>query len=113
MKKMKRFLLFVAACFIIYIVYYDLTSGSLPSMHAKADQPSDKALNEKVEPTSIIPFKMVQIKPGDTLLSIVEKQGHGINTSIEDVVADFISLNNGLQPELIQIGKTYKIPQYE
>ncbi|WP_409301703.1 LysM peptidoglycan-binding domain-containing protein [Peribacillus sp. SCS-155] len=110
---MKRMLFFLIACFIIYIIYFDLTTGSLPQPQIRSAEPATLQVEKKTQSAEGIPFKMVKIKPGDTLLSIIEKQDDGRQISIEDTVADFIALNNGLQPERIQIGKTYKIPDYK
>jgi hypothetical protein len=53
------------------------------------------------------------MQPGDTLLSIVEKEKGKSNHPIETIISDFQSLNEGLKPENMQIGKTYKIPVYK
>lgn len=58
-------------------------------------------------------YKEILIQPGDTLLSIIEKDKEASNQSIEEIISDFQSLNEGLQPENMQIGKTYKIPIYK
>ena len=58
-------------------------------------------------------YKEILIKPGDTLLSIIEKDKEAKNQPIEEIISDFQSLNEGLQPENMQIGKTYKIPIYK
>lgn len=104
---MKRLLLFLTTCFIGFIIYFDLTTGTLPTPEVKAGQSPAQA--EK----SAIPYTEVTIEPGDTLLTISEKEQGGLNVSIETLIRDFGELNNGLNPEEMQIGKTYKIPSYE
>ena len=52
------------------------------------------------------------MKPGDTLLSIIEREEGALTKPIETIVTDFQELNEGLKPEQMQIGKVYKIPSY-
>lgn len=97
---MKRLIGFIAAILVMYSVYADLTEGTLP----KAEK--------HIEAASSITFEEVFIQPGDTVLSIVEKQGGFPDVSIEKIINDFRALNNGMSPEQIQPGKVYKIPVY-
>ncbi|RUQ28473.1 LysM domain-containing protein [Peribacillus cavernae] len=108
---MKRFLLFLTVCFIGFIIYFDLTTGTLPAFGAEARQAA-KPYPEQTEKASI-PYTDAIVKPGDTLLTIIEKEKGGQNVSIEIVIEDFQELNKGLKPEEMQIGKTYKIPSYK
>ena len=55
----------------------------------------------------------VVIEPGQTVLSIVEHLHDGpYPATIQDVIYDFKELNNGIEPEDIQIGKSYLFPIY-
>ncbi|MFJ7746192.1 hypothetical protein [Peribacillus sp. NPDC097295] len=109
---MKRILLFISFCFILFIIYFDLTTGTLPTSQLTSNpvQPS-LTVDKPVDPT--LSYKEILIKPGDTLLSIMENDKEASNQPIEDIISDFQSLNEGLQPENMQIGKTYKIPIYK
>ncbi|OIK12227.1 LysM domain-containing protein [Bacillus sp. MUM 13] len=115
---MKRLAAFIVVIFIAFIIYFDLTTGTIPA-DAGARGPAEAAAGavytggaaEKAE-TSTIPFVESVIKPGDTLLSLLE-QNQTKSYSIETAIADFQKLNNGIKPESIQIGKTYKIPVYK
>ncbi|MDR4888954.1 hypothetical protein RGU12_15700 [Fredinandcohnia sp. QZ13] len=105
---MKRFFAFLAIAFILYIIYYDVSFGTLPV-----------AKNETIEATEVIaqtpnnPYTEIKVNAGDTLLSIVEKINEGKQiSSIETVIKDFEVLNPDSQAELLKIGKTYKFPLY-
>lgn len=108
---MKRLLMFFSICFILFIIYFDMTTGTLPTSPSSATsvQPS-KPVSKTSAPS--IAYKEVLIKPGDTLLSIMENERGASNKPIEEVISDFQSLNEGLKPENMQIGKTYKVPTY-
>jgi len=96
---MKRMigLMFVAIC--IYAIYFDLSIGTLPKAEKK-----DMDLG--------IEYVVVTVQPGDTVLSIIEELGgFPIGVSIEKMIEDFVDLN-GIFPEQIQPGKSYKIPVY-
>lgn len=101
---MKRILGILVLIIMIYAVYFDITTGTLPKMK----------LNQDAAETSLsIQYVEVEIKPGDTLLSLIESQGgYPENTSIEQMINDFSSLNNGLKPDEMKFGETYKIPVY-
>jgi hypothetical protein len=107
--EMKRILLFFTICFILFIIYYDVSVGTLPTAVPAA--PS-KTTDSVPAATVSLPFTETTIVPGDTLLSIVENKQGGIPVSIEQVVTDFEKLN-GIKPESMQIGKRYKIPVYK
>jgi hypothetical protein len=103
---MKKLFSFIFIALLFYTIYYDLRVGTLPNSivneaHVKAQ-----------EKPKIAYFK-TKIKPGETLLSIVEKQlKKPLPVSISDIINDFELLNPGQKPEEIQIGKTYKFPDY-
>ncbi|MCK1991521.1 hypothetical protein [Peribacillus muralis] len=110
---MKRLLIFVSFCFTLFIIYFDLTTGTLPTSPPPAAkvQPAVPASQQQSAPSAA--FKEITMKPGDTLLSIVETENSGDNQPIETIISDFQSLNEGMKPENMQIGKTYKIPVYK
>ncbi len=100
---MLRFVLFCVCIIAVYAIYVDVTKGTLPLRNsAKATPISEKMV-----------FYTKEIKPGDTVLSIVEHTEDGLPAPIGDIVSDFEALNNGLTPEKILIGKTYNIPDYQ
>jgi hypothetical protein len=105
--KMKRLIGFLVGILVIYVIYYDLNHGTLPSVHEQ----KIKAANTEQPP---IPYFEKNVLPGDTVLSIVENRIDGpIPVSISEVVEHFHLLNDGKKPEDIQIGKTYKFPDYK
>ena len=113
---MKRFLGFIAFILVIYVIYFDLTTGTLPiTIEATTTEKTESSHEpvEKNKEAASIDYFEIKVKSGDTVLSIIE--GH-LNASlpvpIEQVITDFKSLNNGLDPKKIQLGKTYKFPNY-
>jgi hypothetical protein len=97
-------------CLSIYIIYHDVTTGTLITS-TKATTASEHMTDGK---TNInIPYQTVTIQPGDTLLSIMERQQNGpLPVSIEKAITDFEALNPGEKAQTLQIGKKYKIPLY-
>jgi hypothetical protein len=64
--------------------------------------------------TFISPYQTVTVKPGDTLLSIMERQQNGpLPVPIDKAITDFEALNPGEKAQTLQIGKKYKIPVYQ
>ncbi|ERN54796.1 hypothetical protein M3689_04610 [Alkalihalophilus marmarensis] len=120
---MKRIGFGLIILIILYSVYYDLTIGTLPNgLTAAPEETVDIEEAESVmtnevseEPVITEPFVEVVVEPGYTVLSIVEHLHEGIvpfPASIQEVIFDFKHLNQGIEPENIQIGETYKFPYY-
>ncbi|WP_053364117.1 hypothetical protein [Bacillus sp. FJAT-27251] len=104
MKKLAGFLFIILLC---YSVYHDFNQGSLP-----AAGKSQKT--ETIAPKQdSLPYFKKDIGPGDTVLSVLEDKLKGpLPVPISKAVQDFRNLNNGMEPEAIQIGKAYKFPDY-
>lgn len=103
---MKKLMGALLLCLVIYVIHFDLTVGTLPPstfQQTKAVQTDKTAL----------PYFETMVKPGDTVITIVE---HHLNkplpVSIHNLVTDFRKLNSKLTSDQIQIGKTYKFPDY-
>ncbi|NSL50312.1 LysM peptidoglycan-binding domain-containing protein [Calidifontibacillus erzurumensis] len=124
MKKLLGLLLFL---FVLYVIYYDLSEGVLSTPASvvlfKKDEMDEKISDEKEsvneEETATdanngdYSYIEVEVKAGETVLSIVEKlQGGPLPVSISQLITDFQQLNPNTTPELIQVGKTYKFPVY-
>jgi hypothetical protein len=97
---------------IVYAIYIDLTVGTLPNTNTtNLEAAPTSAVVKQVK--SNMPVFEEKVKPGDTVISIVE---HHINkplpVSITDLIDDFRKLNPGENPEKIQIGVTYQFPDY-
>lgn len=100
---MKRLIGIIVLMIGIYATYYDLTEGTLPK---NENEPASEATS------TMIPFQEITVRPGDTVLSIIENlEGFPNEVSINKIVEDFILLN-GIAPQDIQAGKSYKIPLY-
>ncbi|KAB2338533.1 hypothetical protein F7731_02955 [Cytobacillus depressus] len=103
---MKRLSLFLISILIIYVIYYDLTNGTLP-----ADK--EPAIEVMTKSETTLPFFEKKVSSGDTVLSIIERNIKGpLSVSISEVIIDFKSLNDGLKPEEIKSGIIYKFPDY-
>jgi hypothetical protein len=101
---MKKLAVLFLTAFTLYVVYYDLKIGTLPV---------SSQVSTKYETHDEISYQIWEVKPGDTVLSVVEKiTNRSIPVSLTQVVDDFQALNQGMKPEEIQIGKTYKFPVY-
>jgi len=106
---MKRLCLFLLVALVLYVVYFDLSVGTLPNVSVLTE--SSGTINE-IEEEKMSSFS-VKVKKGETVLSIVEMHIDGpIPVPIEQVVKDFSILNNGKKPEEIQYGRTYLFPDY-
>lgn len=104
---MKRIAGILLSVLVIYVIYYDLNHGTLPTG-------KEQVLEASSQPTeSGIPYFEKKVSPGETVLSIVELNLDGpIPVSIAEVISDFSSLNKGIKPEEIKSGNTYKFPKY-
>ncbi|MBG9445586.1 hypothetical protein [Cytobacillus firmus] len=105
MKKLAGVLLSVL---VIYVIFYDLNHGTLPA----GQNPSMEASTIPSAETEAGFFEK-KVNPGETVLSIIELNLDGpIPVGIDQVVSDFSELNNGMQPEEIKSGETYRFPKY-
>ncbi len=110
---MKRFLALIAAAVILYSIYYDISTGTLPTASEPSSESHERVSETKTEPKSSLPFYEKKVTTGDTVLSIIEEQlDDSIPIPISKVVSDFKKLNSGTLPNEIQPGKTYKFPNY-
>ncbi|MDM5156476.1 hypothetical protein QUF88_22460 [Bacillus sp. DX1.1] len=98
-----------------YVFYYDIKIGTLPMLNTykktTAAQPvkKEKETSKKEIDTS---YKMIEVKTGDTVLSVTEAINKKKVPSIEKVIDDFKQLNKNTSATKIQIGKSYKFPLY-
>ncbi|HEY2422041.1 MAG TPA: LysM domain-containing protein [Neobacillus sp.] len=106
---MKRLFGMLLVVLILYVIYIDLTIGTLPSDTQKVG-----ALAEQVvKPGKGIPSFTEKVKPGETVITIVENHlNKPIPVPITVLIQDFCELNPGKVPEKIQIGTTYTFPDY-
>lgn len=107
---LKRLVVAFITVLVLYVIYYDLTKGSITLPEEQTEEQAVPASNT----SSKIPFSEEVVKPGDTVISIVEKNSnHPLPVSISKVISDFQKLNDGTNPVEIQIGKQYKFPTYK
>jgi hypothetical protein len=103
---MKKFLAFIFSLALLISVYVDLTRGTLPAVTAPLQ------VHEETSSPSQPHFK-AKVKPGQTLLSIVEEFKAGdTGVPVSKLISDFETLNPGTSPETMQVGKTYLFPSY-
>ncbi|MDQ0231627.1 hypothetical protein [Metabacillus malikii] len=107
---MKRLSLFLFFLFLIFIVYYDMNVGTLPTVNEPSVKESINSVEEKTKPS--IPFHEVKVSEGDTVLSITEKLHSGLPAPIDKIIEDFELLNENIKAESIIIGETYLFPDY-
>lgn len=94
---------------VCYIVFFDLKHGTLPA----AKQKLEPAMETAAKTSTLLPYFEHKVNAGDTVLTIIEKNLNSqIPVSINEIVSDFITLNNGITPEKLQVGKTYLFPDY-
>lgn len=104
---MKRIFMILAVLITVYVIYIDLSEGTLQT---KVEEPSIEV--QAHQQTSLQYFQQ-EVQAGDTVLTIIDGYTEGgISVSLETIVKDFKSLNNNLNPEDMQIGKTYLFPTY-
>ncbi|MFO1443450.1 hypothetical protein KDN24_09550 [Bacillus sp. Bva_UNVM-123] len=104
---MKRLAALLVLGLIGYTIYYDLTIGTLPVI-------KEQTIAAKSTAVAITPYFEKKVSPGDTVLSVVEGKLNGpLPVTITQVIADFNELNNGLQPENLKAGQTYRFPAYD
>ena len=104
---MKRLLSFLVTILILYVIYFDLTTGTLPV--AKVENINMNSANDEA-----IPYFEKKVSSGETVLTIVEGKIDGpLPVSITQMITDFKQLNNGLQPEQLISGRIYRFPEYK
>lgn len=103
---MKRLAAFLLSALVIYVIYFDLTHGTLPVI-------KEQIIEAKFSDDTVLPFFEKEVSPGETVLSVVEREMDGpLPVTITQVIADFSTLNNGLKPEELKFGKNYRFPDY-
>ncbi|WML54079.1 hypothetical protein RCG17_05270 [Neobacillus sp. PS3-12] len=106
---MKNLLILLVSFLIIYSIYFDISVGTLPH---PATQKVEAVAKPKL-PKARIPYFEVKVEPGDTLMTIVEHQiKKPLPVSITRLIHDFEALNPNQSTEKIQIGKSYRFPDY-
>ncbi|MTH52437.1 hypothetical protein GKZ89_03385 [Bacillus mangrovi] len=106
---MKRLILLCSIALISYIIYYDLSAGTLPApardaVYASAPGP------EETEKT----YKELTVQSGESVLMLINRVNqHSIPVPLEEAAEDFERLNPGAEASSIRIGQTYKFPLYE
>lgn len=105
----KRTSIFLLAVIVVYVIYFDLSVGTFHNSNSlSTNEVIKEASNEGIS------YETIEIKSGDTLLSVVEQLSTATPTpSSDQIIADFQSLNPNIAPTELVIGKSYKIPVYD
>lgn len=98
---MKRLIVLLSILLSLFIVYYDLKSGTIPQ-NAMPVSAAAHAASDGIE------YKTVTVKPGDTVFSIIGQTG----VPADQMAEDFEELNPNVKAGSIQTGVTYKFPVY-
>lgn len=121
---MKRLGVLLFVLVLGYIFYYDIKIGTLPMLSSykktsaaqtiKKENTDTKQNKEKeTEKETDTAYKAIEVKTGDTVLSITEAINKKKIPSIEKVIDDFKQLNKNTPATKIQVGKSYKFPLYQ
>jgi DeoR/GlpR family transcriptional regulator of sugar metabolism len=114
----KKLIFLVSIIMLGYIIFYDIKIGTLqqPTQIApvSSEQQTHTSTKKKNEQHVTIPYKEIEIKSGDTLLTIIEQLHTNQKTPpIKQITNDFKLLNHSTSPTKLIIGKTYKFPIYK
>ncbi|EEL97666.1 hypothetical protein bmyco0001_39090 [Bacillus mycoides DSM 2048] len=126
MKDMKRLGVLLFVLVLGYIFYYDIKIGTLPMLSSykktsaaqtikkeNTDTKQNKEKETEKEKETDTAYKAIEVKTGDTVLSITEAINKKKIPSIEKVIDDFKQLNKNTSATKIQVGKSYKFPLYQ
>ncbi|ADH08753.1 Uncharacterised protein [Streptococcus pneumoniae] len=90
---------------------YKKTTAAQTIKKENTDSQQNKA--NKTEKETDVSYKTIEVKTGETVLSITEQINKKKIPSIEKVIDDFKQLNKSTSATKIQIGKSYKFPLYQ
>ncbi|PFA19340.1 hypothetical protein CN373_17175 [Bacillus cereus] len=115
---MKRLGALLLVLVLGYVFYYDIKIGTLPMLSSykkttAAQTVKKENVDTKAKKETDVQYKAIEVKTGDTVLSITEAINKKKVPSIEKVIDDFKQLNKNTSATKIQIGKSYKFPLYQ
>ena len=117
---MKRLGIFLFVLVLGYIFYYDIKIGTLPMLSsykkttaAQTIKKEETTTKQSKKEETDVTYKAIEVKTGETVLSITEQINKKKIPSIEKVIDDFKELNKSTSATKIQIGKSYKFPLYQ
>jgi hypothetical protein len=92
---------------------YKKTSAAQTIKQENTDTKQNKEKETEKEKETDTVYKAIEVKTGDTVLSITEAINKKKIPSIEKVIDDFKQLNKDTAATKIQVGKSYKFPLYQ
>lgn len=106
MYSFKRFLTVVCILLLIMSIHSDLSKQS--------NIANDVIDNEQKDRSTHFTIVKIEVMPGDTLLSISEQLNPQLfsHLNVEELFADFVTLNPSSDPQKLITGKNYYFPKY-
>ncbi|WP_210365951.1 LysM domain-containing protein [Bacillus sp. REN3] len=105
---MKKIAGLLVAVLVILSIYNDMDKGTLPAAKNTRIESNDKKVEKE-----ILPFFEHTVKPGDTVISVLDSYSKSpFEVPVAKAVEDFKKLNDGIDPQKIKFGHTYKFPDY-
>jgi len=105
---MKKLIILGIFAIVGWTSFYDITKGTLNFLGT-----GNSTQQVSTDLTATLPYKTIDIQPGDTVLSLYEKLNPSSRADIQKVMSDFKTLNHGIDPNHIQIGEKYRFPLYK
>ncbi|ASN05217.1 hypothetical protein [Virgibacillus necropolis] len=101
MNFLKKSLIFVTILLLFASIYHDITSGSISTdkENKEMDKPEDNIVH-------------VQVLPGQTVLSIVEKYSNTNSLNVDQIIKDFKKINPNVEPYQLVSYEYYYFPVY-
>ncbi|WP_404453030.1 hypothetical protein LG329_02635 [Virgibacillus necropolis] len=99
----KKSLIFITIILLFASIYHDMTSGSIST---------EKDNNVKTQSDLNNNTVHVQVLPGQTVLSIVEKHNNSKALDVAEIIKDFKKLNPNTEPYHLDAYKYYYFPVY-
>lgn len=99
----KKSLIFGTIILLFASIYQDLTLGSISMDSENAEKTT---MNYKDN------YVYVQVQPGQTVLSIVEKHNNSKSLNVNQIIKDFKKLNPNSKPYQLDAYSYYYFPVY-
>lgn len=111
MNTWQKWLLTFFIIIIGWTSYYDISHGTLPLITNPTTASAKTPISEPSKPP-VVSTKQITVQSGDTVLSIEERLNGKTPPSIAQMITDFKALNPSVDPNKIEIGRTYTFKIY-
>lgn len=101
----KKIILYIFIILLVLSMYHDLRKELIVSQEISTNHVSEKTKN----------VMKVRVKPGDTILSLIEEVNEGILSEIDinQLVSDFKQVNEHMDTNELEVNKYYYVPLYK